>query len=312
MGCVLLRTVTRQLLIYICHLPIPTTVFIRHGCLGSSTLVFLVRQSCTHPAASLAASLVVVMVDLSDFSFLQRVGLNVELGSPILNSRDRYHRDSIANPGKGGINWKASIKKTLMKLLDRGALRTEDSERLGKFLQAYVSVHCVDEHVPQHCPKKVACEAVEEYRELLKEKKQAKKEKKARERSRSRAKRSRSKSPMTPLGHLEADSTPAGSSHRGRSRSRRAGTVHAVPAQSPQLLQRLNLPRQPSTNGVRHSRPAYVRLSRRLHGQQRTYRRRKTSRSSSAKRCSGNNIRQSSVLQRSRRYNVNYQLCYNH
>ena len=90
---------------------------------------------------------------------MQRVGLSIEIGSAILSHRDRAHRESLVNPGRGAVNWKNVMKETVIKLVTAGALRTEDADRLGKFFHAYISVIYVDERVPvSYCPRKVAAE----------------------------------------------------------------------------------------------------------------------------------------------------------
>ena len=120
-----------------------------------------------------------------DLSFLGRLGLNLEVGIPILASQDPKHKLAIASPGPGGTRWRARVKSTIAKLIKEEAIMTNDTDRIELF-STYINVQYAEERVPNIDIKSCVLESMEEFRAERKAKKDKTKKKRSRDRRRRR------------------------------------------------------------------------------------------------------------------------------
>ena len=82
---------------------------------------------------------------MADYAFVQNAGLELSIGTRILQKRERAHREALSAPGSGGTNWRLALQTTMKQLLQEGAILTHRSERLACLLAGFINIRYIDE-----------------------------------------------------------------------------------------------------------------------------------------------------------------------
>ena len=69
---------------------------------------------------------------MSEFGFLQNLGVDIMTGSDVLGNRKKKIKHALAKPGKGNGSLRQSIKRTITLLLEKQAIKTNDPDRISR------------------------------------------------------------------------------------------------------------------------------------------------------------------------------------
>ena len=85
----------------------------------------------------------------NSIEYLSEFGVNTEIAQPYLDKRDRFHRDALAHPGRGGTEWRKAMIKTVLGMLSTECIRTTNPNHISKIFMNYTTDRYKDEAIPK-------------------------------------------------------------------------------------------------------------------------------------------------------------------
>ena len=101
----------------------------------------------------------------TDVAYLQKLGVKIDIAAPLLRRCEAQHQEALKHPGVGNGKWRRTLAKAMFKLMQSGAVLSEDPGHIQKILSAFVAMQYADEHVPKMDPWGIARDAEAQYRE---------------------------------------------------------------------------------------------------------------------------------------------------